>query len=109
MKKSRLTFVCTQLGVTDYLSWHNENTFNDLIVNLKQKYENQVLKYLRKNFQNIRENITLNEITIKLHYFDKEGNILSIGNFVPVIEIVSKGINKIYWDPEPIGGIKYLT
>jgi len=104
MEVRKLIFVCPQLGVTDYLSWHPNNTFSDLINILKSKYEIQVLKYMTKNFENIRENISLNEVTIKLHYFDENGNIITIGNMIKVEDIAKKGITKIYWNPEPIGG-----
>ena len=104
MKKRQLTFISTQLGLTDYLSWNDNNTFADLIQNIKNKYESQVKKYIFKNFQNIRKNISLNDITIKLYYVS-DGEIISIGNFSKVSEIIQKGIHRIYWDPEPIGGI----
>ena len=106
MKKQQLTFICTQLGVTDYLSWSDHYTFVDLIKNLKNKYESEVIIYMKKNFQNIRKNISLSEITIKLHYFDEEGKILTIGNLTKVKDLISLKVNRIYWDPEPIGGIK---
>ncbi|MHA1270166.1 MAG: hypothetical protein ACTSPY_10305 [Candidatus Helarchaeota archaeon] len=109
MKKQQITFISTQLGVTDYFSWNEDDTFADLIMTLKNKYKNNVLKYLQKNFNNIRENISLDDVTIKLHYFDREGNILTIGNFAKVNEIVSKRVNRVYWSPEPIGGVLYFS
>jgi len=101
---NKITFVCTQLGSTDYLSWHAETTFSDLIKSIKEKYELQITKYMQKNFSNIRENLTLNDITIKLHYFNDDGDIITIGSLTKVNDIISENISRIYWNPEPIGG-----
>ena len=108
MRSKQITFISTQLGLTDYLTWTEEDTFADLIQSLKIKYNIKILNYLKSNFQNIRKNLSLDQITIKLYYFDNEGNIQTIGNLNKVSDFVSRGIKKVFWSPEPIGGINYF-
>ena len=109
MKNNQISFICTQLGITDYFTWHENNTFADLIENLKNKYEIKIIKFMQNNFQNIRENISLNNITLKLFFFDKNGSLCALSNYIKVSDIVSEGITKIYWTPEPIGGNKFVS
>jgi len=104
IKKTTIELTCPQLGTTDYLSYDKTTTFNDIINQLKDKYEEEVLIYVNQNFQNIRRGISLDEVTVKLHYIDKKGIRQTVGLFTKVLEIKKK-FSKIYWEAEPIGGI----
>ena len=103
-KKTTIELTCPQLGTTDYLSYDKTTTFNDIINQLNEKYEDEVLIYINQNFQNIRRGMSLNEVTVKIHYIDKKGIRQTVGLFTKVSEIRKK-FSKIYWEAEPIGGI----
>lgn len=103
VKKTTLELTCPQLGTSDYLTYDETTTFNDIINQLKEKYEQEVLIYINQNFQNIRRGITLEEVTVKLHYIDKKGIRQTVGLFTKVEEIRKK-FTKLYWEAEPIGG-----
>ena len=101
-----IELACPQLGTTDYLSFDVTTTFNDIVNQLKDKYASDVLGYIQENFQNIRKNMSLEEVTVKLHYIDRQGIRQTIGLFTKVIELRKKQkFSKIYWEAEPIGGI----
>ncbi|MHA1650809.1 MAG: hypothetical protein ACTSYB_11495 [Candidatus Helarchaeota archaeon] len=105
IKKTTLELKCPQLGTTDYLSYDETTTFNDIINQLKEKYERDILIYVQ-NFQNIRRGISLDEVTVKLHYIDKNGTRQTIGLFTKVSEFKKKQkFSKLYWEAEPIGGL----
>ena len=105
VKKTTMEMLCPQLGTTDYLSFDDTTTFNDLINQLKEKYEDEILVYIH-NFQNIRQGISLDEVTIKLHYIDRSGVRETVGLFAKVSEVrKNQKITKIYWEAEPIGGL----
>ena len=103
-KANTIELTCPQLGTTDYLSFDEITTFNDIINQLKQKYQSEVLGYVQENFQNIRKQISLDEVTVKLHYIDRKGIRQTIGLFTKVAELRKK-FSKIYWEAEPIGGV----
>ncbi|MHA1265444.1 MAG: hypothetical protein ACTSRS_09440 [Candidatus Helarchaeota archaeon] len=105
LKKQTLELISPQLGTTDYFSYDETTTFNDIVTQLKEKYATEVLGYIEDNFQNIRKNISLNEVTVKLHFIDRQGLRQTLGLFTRVIELKKKlSKAKIYWEAEPIGG-----
>ena len=95
--------MCPQLKTTDYVEYDNKTTFEELMKQLKTKHEKDVLGYV-EHFSNIRKNLNLNQVTVKLHYIDEKGIKQTLGLKTLVSEIVSKKIDRIYWEPEPIGG-----
>ncbi|NVM55197.1 MAG: hypothetical protein HWN66_15940 [Candidatus Helarchaeota archaeon] len=105
--QNTIELTCPQLGTTDYLTFDETTTFNDIINQLKSKYASDVLGYIQQSFQNIRKNISLDEVTVKLHYIDRKGIRQTIGLFTKVIEIRKK-FAKLYWEAEPIGGLKHI-
>lgn len=98
---------CSQLGTTDYFSFDSTTTFNEIINQIKEKYEPEVLGYIQDNFENIRKGLTLDEVTIKLHYINRQGLRETIGLYTRVEELRKK-ITKIFWEVEPIGGIMHF-
>ncbi len=107
VRKTTLELSCPQLGTTDYFSYDEITTFNDILNELKEKYEQEIMSYI-KNFQNIRRGITLDEVTVKLHYIDRYGNRQTVGLFTKIAELKKKyKFSKIYWEAEPIGGTNY--
>ncbi len=106
-KPNTIELTCPQLGTTDYLTFEEATTFNDLINQLKNKYASDVLGYVQQNFQNIRKNISLEEVTVKIHYIDRKGIRQTVGLFTKVMELKKK-ISKLYWEAEPIGGMNYF-
>ncbi|MFX1295721.1 MAG: hypothetical protein ACFFD2_12830 [Promethearchaeota archaeon] len=107
IKKNTIELVCPQLGTTDYFTFEKITTFNDIINQLKEKYEKDVLIYIKANFQNIRRGISLNEVTVKLHYIDRAGIRQTVGLFTKVSELrKNQKFSKLYWEAEPIGGIR---
>ncbi|MFX1451412.1 MAG: hypothetical protein ACFFCM_11250 [Promethearchaeota archaeon] len=98
-----MTYVCPQIGSTDYLDYEEETTFEDQINELKEKYLRDILDYIQQ-FRNIRQNIGLDQITVKIHYIDAEGIKQTIGLKTFVKTMAERHIEKIYWEPEPIGG-----
>ena len=106
VKKNTLELTCPQLGTTDYLSYDETTTFNDVINQLIVKYQKEVLLYIQETFQNIRRGISLDEVTVKLHYIDRNGIRQTVGLFTKVKELKKKQkFSKLYWEAEPIGGI----
>ncbi|MHA1277279.1 MAG: hypothetical protein ACTSQI_05125 [Candidatus Helarchaeota archaeon] len=104
VRKSAIELSCPQLGTTDYFSYDATTTFNDILNELKEKYVHEIISYM-KNFQNIRRGISLNEVTVKLHYIDREGNRQTVGLFTKVRELKkTQKFSRIYWEAEPIGG-----
>jgi hypothetical protein len=106
-KQRTIECVCPQLGTTDYLTYNINTTFGDLIDQLKVKYSTEVLMYIREHFQNIRKDMALAEVTVKLHYIDREGIRQTIGLFTKVFDLKKKA-SKFYWEAEPIGGALYI-
>jgi dimeric dUTPase (all-alpha-NTP-PPase superfamily) len=101
-----IELTCPQMGTTDYLTFDETTTFNDIINQLKQKYANEILTSVTENFQNIRKDLSLNEVTMKLHYIDKNGTRQTVGLYTKVGELKKKQrFHKIYWEAEPIGGL----
>jgi hypothetical protein len=98
---------CSQLGTTDYFSFDSATTFNDIVNQIKEKYGTEVLGYIQDNFQNIRKGLTLDEVTIKLHYINRQGLRETIGLFTRVEELRKK-ISKLFWEIEPIGGLTHF-
>ena len=93
-----------QLQTTDYLDYDNKTTFHDLVNQLKEKYSTEVLNYV-KQFQNIRNKLTLEHVTVKLHFIDEQGIKRTVGLKTMVAKIMGGSQNpRIYWEPEPIGG-----
>ncbi|NHI93902.1 MAG: hypothetical protein EAX96_15545 [Candidatus Lokiarchaeota archaeon] len=92
-----------QLKTTDYIEYDEKTTFEQLLKQLKTKYENDVISYVQ-HFSNIRKSINLNQITVKLHYIDEKGIRQTLGLKTLVNEITKKKVDRIYWEPEPIGG-----
>lgn len=107
LRKTTIELSCPQLGTTDYLTYDETTTFNDILNILKEKYKQEVLIYISKNFQNIRREMSLDEVTVKLHYIDKKGIRQTVGLFTKVSELRKK-FSKIYWEAEPIGGILHF-
>ena len=95
--------MCPQLKTTDYLEYDAKTTFEELLKQLKTKYQEEVVGYIQQ-FSNIRKNINLNQITVKLHYIDDKGIRQTLGLKTLVNELTKKKIDRIYWEPEPIGG-----
>ena len=77
-----MTYVCPQIGSTDYLEYEEETTFEDQINELKEKYLRDILDYIQQ-FRNIRQNIGLDQITVKIHYIDAEGIKSFVDGLVP--------------------------
>lgn len=103
-----IELTCPQLGTTDYLTYDEIMTFNDIINQLKRRYEEEIIVYMQ-NFQNIRQGISLEEVTVKLHYIDRNGVRQTVGLFTKVAELKKKQkIHKLYWEAEPIGGLDHL-
>lgn len=103
-RRDTIELTCPQLGTTDYFSFDESTTFNDIINELKDKYEQDILIHLR-DFQNIRRGITLDDVTVKLHFIDKDGLRQTVGLFTRVLDLKKKQrLSKIYWEAEPIGG-----
>jgi hypothetical protein len=95
---------CSQLGTTDYFSYDPDTTtFNDIVNQIKEKYGTEVLSYVQENFGNIRRGLAIDEVTIKLHYINRQGLREVIGLFTKVEELRKK-ISKLFWEVEPIGG-----
>jgi len=94
---------CSQLGTTDYFSYDPDTTFNDIVNQVKEKYGTEVLSYVQDNFGNIRRGLAIDEVTIKLHYINRQGLRETIGLFTKVEELRKK-ISKLFWEVEPIGG-----
>ncbi len=92
-----------QLKTTDYVEYDETTTFEVLMKNLKNKYEKDVVDYIGR-FSNIRKNINLNQITVKLHYIDEKGIKQTLGLKTLVKDITKMKVERIYWEPEPIGG-----
>lgn len=107
VRKTTIELTCPQLGTTDYLTFDETTTFNDILNVLKKKYEQEVLIYVNQNFQNIRREMSLDEVTVKLHYIDKKGIRQTVGLFTKVSELRKK-FSKIYWEAEPIGGMLHF-
>ncbi|MHA1146031.1 MAG: hypothetical protein ACTSRW_14910 [Candidatus Helarchaeota archaeon] len=105
---AEITLSCPILQTTDYLSYDGNTTFQDLIKQLKDKYSTEVVNYVQQ-FQNIRDKIQLEQITIKLHYIDDNGVKRAVGLKTHVKSIAEgKQQPRIYWEPEPIGGNIHL-
>ena len=95
---------CSQLGTTDYFSYDpSSTTFNDIVNQIKEKYGTEVLSYVQNNFGNVRRGLAIDEVTIKLHYINRQGLRETIGLFTKVEELRKK-ISKLFWEVEPIGG-----
>jgi len=92
-----------QLKTTDYLEYDENTTFEVLMKKLKAKYQKDVVDYIGK-FTNIRKNINLNQITVKLHYIDEKGIKQTLGLKTLVKDVMKNKVERIYWEPEPIGG-----
>ena len=92
-----------QLKTTDYLEYDEKTTFEQLLKQLKTKYQDDVVGYIQQ-FSNIRKGINLNQITVKLHYIDEKGIRQTLGLKTLVHDISKKKIDRIYWEPEPLGG-----
>jgi hypothetical protein len=106
VRKNTIELVCPQLGTTDYLSFEDTTTFSDIINQMKERYESEVLLYIRDNFQNIRRGMSLEEVTVKLHFIDRNGIRQTVGLFTKISEVKKKWkFSKLYWEAEPIGGI----
>ena len=99
-----IILMCPQLKTTDYLEYDAKTTFEELLKQLKTKYQEEVVGYIQQ-FSNIRKNINLKQITVKLHYIDEKGIRQTLGLKTLVNEIIKKKIDRIYWEPEPIGGL----
>ena len=103
IKLKEIILMSPQLKTTDYLEYENDTTFEVLMKKLKDKYQKDVVEYIGR-FTNIRKNINLNQITVKLHYIDEKGIKQTLGLKTLVKEIAKKKVERIYWEPEPIGG-----
>ncbi len=101
--ESTIELKCSQLGTTDYFSYDPDTTFNDIVNQVKEKYGTEVLSYVQDNFGNIRRGLAIDEVTIKLHYINRQGLRETIGLFTKVEELRKK-ISKLFWEVEPIGG-----
>ena len=93
----------SQLKTTDYLEYDDNTTFEVLVKKLKTKYQDDVVNYIGK-FSNIRKNININQITMKLHYIDEKGIKQTLGLKTLVKDITKKKVERIYFELEPIGG-----
>lgn len=99
-----ITLSCPQLQTTDYLDYDANDIFEDVVNRLRDKYSTEVIHYVQK-FQNIRDKVQLEQVTIKLYYIDDQGIKRAVGLKTNVKSVVVKMEHpRIYWEPEPIGG-----
>lgn len=98
-----ITYVSPQIGTTDYLEYDEDTTFEDQINQLKEKYLRDILEFIQQ-FRNVGQKIRLDQITVKLHYIDQSGFKQTIGLKTFVKSLTERHVDKVFWEPEPLGG-----
>ncbi|MHA1377080.1 MAG: hypothetical protein ACTSRG_01745 [Candidatus Helarchaeota archaeon] len=97
-----LIWVNPLIGTTDYVESDLEEIIRDVASRLMWKYNDRILEVLNLGYGNVR-NVGINMLTIKLYYITQGRKVpISLRN---TIGEIAEETDKIYWVPEPIGGI----
>ncbi len=99
-----LIFVSPLLGTTDYITAEGSDTIKGITSRLLWKYSEEVVDLLSQTYQNVRTNPTINLVTVKVYRIDK-GRKKPVGLRETIEDIMELKTNKLYWIPEPIGGM----
>ncbi|MFX1452818.1 MAG: hypothetical protein ACFFCM_18420, partial [Promethearchaeota archaeon] len=101
-----LTWVNPLIGTTDYVESEEDEIIRDVASRLLWKYNDRILEVLNLGYGNVR-NVGINMLTIKLYYIIQGRKVpISLRN---TIGEIAQDTDKIYWIPEPIGGMKIGT